>query len=91
MNKDNFQELAKICSNNSILVINKIGIYRLFCPFKVVCLNRIELYSVGQEVVVIAVKMDVNYKLIYLIENKAYYHHHFLIVSKPQAAVTSFN
>ena len=67
---------------NSILVINNNGIYRLFCPFKAICIKEAECYKVGEEITVIAVKTSLNYKLVYVIQdNKAYYHHYFIITS----------
>ena len=72
--------------NNSILVINKSGaIYRVFCPFKAVVIQKVESYAIGQEVTVIAVKMSNNYKLVYIIQNKGYYHNYFMIITKPPA------
>lgn len=91
MDKNNIVELSKICSNNSVLVVNKLGIYRLFCPFKAVCMQEVESYTIGQEVTVIAVKMSNDYKLVYVIQNKGYYHHYFMIISKATAIQTTFN
>jgi hypothetical protein len=91
MNKNNIIELSKICSNNSVLVVNKLGVYRLFCPFKAVCIVGVQSYIVGQEVTVIAVKMSNDYKLVYVIQNKGYYHHYFMITSTPTAIQTTFN
>lgn len=91
MNKNNIIELSKICSDNSILVISKTGIYRLFCPFKATCILGVESYSAEQEITVIAVKMSPDYKLVYIIQNKAFYHHYFMIISKPTSTQTTFN
>ena len=91
MDKNNIVELSKICSNNSVLVVNKLGVYRLFCPFKAVCIQEVQSYPIGQQVTVIAVKMSNDYKLVYVIQNKGFYHHYFMIISKPTAIQTSFN
>ena len=91
MDKNNLKELSKVCSNNSILVINNFGIYRVFCPFKAVCIQEVQSYTIGQEITVIAVKMSNDYKLVYIIQNKGYYHHYFMIISKPSATLTTFN
>ena len=91
MDKNNIVELSKICSNNSVLVVNKLGVYRLFCPFKAVCIQEVQSYTIGQQVTVIAVKMSNDYKLVYVIQNKGFYHHYFMIISKPTAIQTSFN
>lgn len=84
MDKNKLQELSKICSPNSILVINSKGIYRLFTPFKATCIIEIGIYSVGQEVTVVAVKMDDNYKIVYCIKNRFFYHRYFVINSQPR-------
>lgn len=91
MDKNNIIELSKICSNNSILVVNKLGIYRLFCPFKAVCIREVQTYTIGAEVTVIAVKMSPDYRLVYIIQNNAFYHHYFMIISKATAIQTTFN
>ena len=91
MNKNNIIEHGRICSDNSILVVSKTGIYRLFCPFKATCILGVESYSVGQEIIVIAVKMSPDYKLVYIIKDKAFYHHYFMIISKPTTTQTTFN
>lgn len=91
MDKNNIVELSKICSNNSVLVVNKLGVYRLFCPFKAICIQEVQSYTIGQQVTVIAVKMSNDYKLVYVIQNKGFYHHYFMITSKPTAIQTSFN
>lgn len=91
MENNNLKELSKICSPNSILVINNTGIYRLFTPFKATCIVKVGIYVVGQEVTVNAVKMSFEYKLIYVIQNKAYFHHYFVIISKPRAIQSGFN
>lgn len=91
MDKNNLKELNKICSSNSILVINYNGIYRLFTPFKATCIIGVGIYVIGQEVTVVAVKMSQDFKLVYIIQNKAYFHHYFVIISKPRVTQTSFN
>ena len=83
MEKNTLTEINRVCSNNSLLVTDKYGIYRLFCPFKAICVQKVEKYSIGQEITVIAVKMDNNFKIVYIIHNKAYYHHYFMIVHRP--------
>lgn len=83
-------ELSRICSNNSILVAGEKGIYRLFCPFKATCIQSVEIYVIGEEVTVFQVKMDKNYRLVYIIQNKGYYHHYFIITSLSTSSLTTF-
>lgn len=86
MDKNDIIELNRIGSNQSILVVNKNGcIYRFFCPFKAVVIQKVESYVIGQEITVIAIKMSNNYKLVYIIQDKGYYHHYFMIITKPPA------
>jgi hypothetical protein len=83
--------IGKLCSNNSLLIINNKGIYRLFCPFKATCIQSVEMFVIGQEVVVFQVKMDSNYKIVYIIQNKGYYHHYFLITNMSPTTQTTFS
>lgn len=91
MDKNNLKELSKICSPNSILVLNNKGIYRLFVPFKATCIIEVGIHTIGQEVTIIAVKMSQDFKLIYIIQGKGYFHHYFVINSKPRAIQSGFN
>lgn len=54
-------------------------------------MQEVENYTIGQEVTVIAVKMSNDYKLVYVIQNKGFYHHYFMIISKATAIQTTFN
>lgn len=91
MKQDQVNEIGMMCGSNSILVISKQGIFRLFCPFKATCVISVESYSIGQVVTVVAVKMSPDYKLIYIIKGKGYYHSKFVIISKPESIQTTFN
>ena len=91
MNKDQIKEIGMFCSEDSILVICKQGIYRLFCPFKATCVIAVESYSIGEVVTVIAIKMSQDYKLVYMIQDRGYYHSSFMITSEPKAIQTGFN
>lgn len=66
---------------NSILVVSKTGIYRLFCPFKAICIKEVASYTIGQQVTVISIKIDNSYRLIYIIQNKGFYHSYFMITN----------
>ena len=66
------------CSYNSILVLNPNGKLRqVFTPFKVKTVydNNVQTYIVDE---VMSTEDD---KLIYIICDKAYYHHHFILDS----------
>lgn len=83
MKKRHLNELKIYCGSNSVLVVNKTGIFRLFCPFTAVCILNIEHYSMGQEITVSAVKMSFDFKLVYVIQGKGYYHSYFSIELQP--------
>lgn len=91
MNKNSMKEIGMLCGKDSILVICKQGIYRLFCPFEATCVIDVESYSIGDVVTVIAVKMSQDYKLVYIIQDKGYFHSSFVIISTPNAISTGFN
>jgi hypothetical protein len=64
------------CSYNSILVLNPKGKLRqVFTPFKVKTVydNNVQIYIVDE------VMTSEDDKLIYIICDKAYYHHHFIL------------
>lgn len=90
MDKDQIVELGRLCSSNSILVVSKRGLFRLFCPFKAVVVQQVEEYSIGNSVTVLSVKMSQDLKLVYIIQNKGFYHHYFMIVNAQSRTETAF-
>ena len=90
MNKNQTTQIGRL-GTNSILVICKEGIFRLYCPFKATCIVAVESYTIGQVVTVISVKMSPDYKLVYIIQGKGFYHSSFMITSKPDHIQTTFN
>ena len=85
------EQINIFCGTSSILVLNAKGVGRIYCPFKVECLDKLELYQVGQIVSVTAVKMSPDWKLVYVIGGKGYYHYHFKIISDPSSIQIPFN
>lgn len=64
----------------SILIINKNGITRLYCPFKVKALEDVfNLLSKGEMYHVEKVKIGRTEPLIYVVKGKDYPHRFFLI------------
>lgn len=64
----------------SVLIINKDGIKRLFCPFKVKAIEDVfNLLSNGKEYHVEKVKIGRDEPLIYVVEGKDYPHRFFVI------------
>ena len=68
------------CDNNSILLVNSKGqIRRLYCPFKVQCIDPIDNIRFGIWVYVEEVKSSSKDQLLYLIHGQEYQHRHFCI------------
>ena len=69
--------------SRSILVIDpRRKLRRIFCPFPVVVLERVYQFEKGQVLSVDAVKVTTELKDIFIIGTKAYYIHHFGILSE---------
>ncbi len=76
------QEIFKYCTTDSILVIDQNGrLIRLRCPFKVLVIVDVHQLKKGQERAVIAVKIAENLVDVYIIEERAFYHYNFRIIS----------
>ncbi|TRX02022.1 hypothetical protein [Flavobacterium gawalongense] len=81
MTKKELVELLKYSSPKEIYVITWNNILkRLFCPFRVKVLQDIGALKKGQTVLVQEVKVTFKLKTVYIINNEAYYYHHFDIL-----------
>ena len=81
MTKKDLAELLKYSSPREIYVITWNNILkRLFCPFRVKVLQDIGALKKGQTVLVQEVKVTLELKTVYIINNEAYYYHHFDIL-----------
>lgn len=81
MTKKELVELLKYSSPKEIYVITWNNILkRLFCPFRVKVLQDIGTLKKGQTVLVQEVKVTLKLKTVYIINNEAYYYHHFDIL-----------
>ena len=81
MTKKELAELLKYSSPREIYVITWNNILKkLFCPFEVKVLSDIGTLEKGQVVLVQEVKVTLELKTVFIIENRAYYYHHFHIV-----------
>lgn len=81
MTKKELVELLKYSSPKEIYVITWNNILkRLFCPFRVKVLQDIGTLKKGQTVLVQEVKVTFKLKTVYIINNEAYYYHHFDIL-----------
>ena len=81
MTKKELVELLKYSSPTEIYVITWNNILkRLFCPFRVKVLQDIGALKKGQTVLVQEIKVTLELKTVYIIDNDAYYYHHFNIL-----------
>ena len=81
MTKKDLAELIKYSSPKEIYVNTWNNILkRLFCPFNVTVLQDIGNLNKGQTVLVQEVKVTLEMKTVYIINNEAYYYHHFNIL-----------
>ena len=81
MTKKELAELLKYSSPKEIYVITWNNILkRLFCPFRVKVLQDIGALKKGQTVLVQEIKVTLELKTVYIINNEAYYYHHFDIL-----------
>jgi hypothetical protein len=80
-NYEYIQELFRIVSSDSILVIDQRGqIKRIYCPFPVIVIIRVGELTPGLKVLVEAIKMTPELKDVYIIEGKAYYPVYFKVL-----------
>lgn len=81
MTKKELAELLKYSSPREIYVITWNNILkRLFCPFEVQVLQDIGTLKTGQFVFVEEIKVTIELKTVFIINNKPYYYYHFEIV-----------
>lgn len=81
MTRSQLYELLKYSSPKEIYVITWNNILkRLFCPFRVMVLQDIGTLKKGQTVLVQEVKVTLELKTVYIIDNQAYNYYHFNIL-----------
>ena len=81
MTKKQLSEILKYSSPNELYIITHYNVLiRLFCPIKVQVLRDIGILKRGQIVLVQEIKVTLQLKTVYIIDNDAYYYHHFNIL-----------
>ncbi len=81
MTKKELAELLKYSNSQEIYVITHYGVLiRLFCPIKVEVLIDIGILKRGQTVLVQEIKVTLELKTVYIINNEAYYYNYFNIL-----------
>lgn len=86
MRKDQLiDEINHYCSPDSLLIVDSHGmLVRIHCPFRVIVNQSVGDLHTGQLVSVMAVKMSLDLKLVYVIDGTAYYHHYFRILGREE-------
>ncbi|TDD78403.1 hypothetical protein [Flavobacterium caseinilyticum] len=81
MTKKELAELLKYSSPREIYVITHYNVLKqVFCPFRVTVLQEIGVLKRGQIVLVQEIKVTLELKTVYIIDNDAYYYYHFNIM-----------
>ena len=81
MTKRELAELLKYSSPREIYVITHYNVLkRVFCPFPVTVLQEIGVLKRGQIVLVDEIKVTLELKTVYIIDNEAYYYYHMDIL-----------
>lgn len=81
MTKKELAELLKYSNPREIYVITHFGVLiQLFCPIKVQVLQDIGTLKKNQIVFVDEIKVTFKLETVYIINNDAYYYHHFDIL-----------
>ena len=81
MSKEDIEAINKYCSPDSCLIVTYKGeLMRLYCPFDVLVIIKIDTYVPGDRLKVTQVKMDSSLILVYIIKGKGYYYFNFLIL-----------
>lgn len=82
MNERQLSEILKYCSPNELYIVTWNNLLKLlFTPFKVFVLDDLEELVKGQVVWVEQVKITRELKTVYIIQGRAYYYHHFEILT----------
>jgi hypothetical protein len=81
MTRSQLSELLKYSSPREIYVITHYNVLkRVFCPFRVSVLQEIGVLKRGQIVFVDEIKVTLELKTVYIINNAAYFYYHFNII-----------
>lgn len=81
MTKKNLAEQLKYSSPNELWVITWNNLLKkMFCPFEVLVLQDIGMLEKGQIVLVEEVKVTLELKTVFIINQSAYYYHYFEII-----------
>jgi len=80
MTRSQLSEILKYSSPNELYIVTHYNVLiRVFCPFPVIVLQDIGTLKSGQIVLVQEIKVTIELKTVYIIDNDAYYYYHFNI------------
>lgn len=81
MEDNELANILKYCSSKELYIVtyyNRLKI--LYCPFKAKVLTNVGMLRKGQLVLVSEVKVTIELKTIFIINENAYYYHSFEII-----------
>ena len=82
MNEKQLGYLLKYSSPNELYIVTWNNLLKLLItPFKVFVINDVGALKKGELVLVSEVKITMELKTVYIINGRAYYYHHFEIIT----------
>jgi hypothetical protein len=69
-----------ILSSQSCLFVGENGVFRVSCPFSVICIVAVKHYSIGDIVEVTEVKHTKETRIVYVIEGSYFFHNSFVLL-----------
>jgi len=82
MNEEQLAEILKYSSSKELYIVSYTNVLKiLFCPFKVRSISDIGTLPKDKLFWVQEVKVTKDLITVYIIKDKAYYYHHFIIIN----------
>ena len=81
MTRSQLYDQLKYCSPKELYIITHYGVLiKLFCPIKVQVINDIGILKKKQIVFVDEIKVTLELKTVFIIDNQPFFYHHFNIL-----------
>jgi len=65
-------------NTHSLLIVTEQGLLkRLYCPFRVECIRKIDSFMIGEKLNVMRVTTSDNGMLVYVIDTRSYHYYYF--------------
>ncbi len=65
---------------NGCLFVGRIGLFKMYCEFEVMCINSVREIQQGDIVSVSSVKSTEEGHIVFEINSQYYFHHHFVLL-----------